>query len=101
VAPASNAAPERAETGTLNHEGIAGAAAAINFLASLASGDTRRESLADAFAEIHERSLPLVQLMWEGLSEIDGVKLYGPSPTASRTSTLGFTLRCVASIEVA
>jgi selenocysteine lyase/cysteine desulfurase len=34
--PAPNTAPERAETGTLNHEGIAGAAAAIDFLASLA-----------------------------------------------------------------
>jgi cysteine desulfurase family protein (TIGR01976 family) len=33
--PAPNTAPERAETGTLNHEGIAGAAAAVNFLASL------------------------------------------------------------------
>ena len=46
VAPASNLAPERAETGTLNHEGIAGTEAAVNFLASLAGGDgDRRERL--------------------------------------------------------
>src|SRR5262249_16356158 len=30
--PAPNEAPERAETGTQNHEGIAGAAAAVGFL---------------------------------------------------------------------
>src|SRR5262249_16259720 len=33
--PAPDSAPERAETGTQNHEGIAGAAAAVDFLASL------------------------------------------------------------------
>ena len=36
--PAPETAPERLETGTLNHEGIAGAAAAVEFLASLALG---------------------------------------------------------------
>ena len=40
VQPSSNAAPERAETGTLNHEGIAGAAAAVDFLASLSKALT-------------------------------------------------------------
>src|SRR5207248_9532196 len=41
--PAPDSAPERAETGTQNHEGIARAAAAVAFLASLAPGSTRRE----------------------------------------------------------
>src|SRR5437764_12249985 len=39
--PAPDSAPERAETGTQNHEGIAGAAAAVDFLASLAPSPTR------------------------------------------------------------
>ena len=34
--PAPDTAPERAEMGTQNHEGIAGAAAAVDFYASLA-----------------------------------------------------------------
>jgi len=101
VAPSSNAAPERAETGTLNHEGMAGASAAISFLASLAAGGRRRESLALAMAAIHQRSLPLVHQMWTGLAEIDGVTLYGPTPTSVRTSTVAFTVRGVASSEVA
>ena len=38
LAPAPDAAPERIETGTQNHEGIAGAAAAVDFLAALGDG---------------------------------------------------------------
>lgn len=101
IAPSPNEAPYRAETGTLNHEGIAGAAAAVDFLASLAPSDSRRVSLAAVFDAVHERSLPLVEAMWTGLSSIDGVTLYGPGPDAARTSTLGFTVRGVPSSEVA
>jgi cysteine desulfurase family protein (TIGR01976 family) len=36
--PAPQRAPERAETGTQNHEGIVGAAAAVDFIAGLAGG---------------------------------------------------------------
>jgi hypothetical protein len=47
--PSPNTAPERAETGTQNHEGMAGAAAAVEFLASLAPGESRRDRLRAAF----------------------------------------------------
>jgi selenocysteine lyase/cysteine desulfurase len=40
VEPASNEIPERVETGTQNHEGIVGAGAAVEFLASLASAQS-------------------------------------------------------------
>ncbi len=99
--PASNAAPERAETGTQNHEGMAGAAAAVDFLASLGSGETRRSWLQAAFAELHQRSVILVRQLWDGLSASDGVQLYGPAPAAPRTPTVAFTLRGVPSREVA
>ncbi|MEO6969867.1 MAG: cysteine desulfurase-like protein, partial [Chthoniobacterales bacterium] len=78
--PAPDTAPERAETGTQNHEGIAGAAAAVDFLASLASGATRRERLGAAYAELQERGGELVRQLWQGLSETEGVKTFGPSP---------------------
>lgn len=42
VAPAPDTAPERAETGTQNHEGIAGIRAVIDWLASLSDGGSRR-----------------------------------------------------------
>ena len=99
--PAPDSAPERAETGTQNHEGITGAAAAVDFLASLAPGATRRERLRAAFQQLHKRGDPLVTRLWTGLAEIESVRLYGPPPGAPRTPTLAFTVNGMPSIEVA
>jgi cysteine desulfurase family protein (TIGR01976 family) len=92
LAPAPNSAPERMETGTQNHEGIVGAAAAVDFLASLGTGATRRACLTDTFAELHRRGQNLLRRMWEGLSAIAGVTLYGPKPGSPRTPTVAFTV---------
>jgi selenocysteine lyase/cysteine desulfurase len=107
--PAPDYAPEVAETGTQNHEGIVGAAAAVEFLASLTRGmptaplevSARRERLRSSFAALHARGARLAKRLWEGLSEMDGVKLYGPGPDEPRTPTVAFTVRGVASTEVA
>jgi cysteine desulfurase family protein (TIGR01976 family) len=101
LAPAPDTSPERLETGTQNHEGIAGARAAVDFLASLAPSLSRRGSLAAAFAGLHERAESHTRRLWEGLSKIPGVTLYGPSPSHPRTPTVAFTLAGVASGEVA
>jgi cysteine desulfurase family protein (TIGR01976 family) len=101
VQPSANSAPERAETGTLNHEGIAGAAAAVDFLASLGKGTDRREQLLAAYAVLDERSAALTERIWRGLADIKSVTLYGPPPNAARTSTVAFTLDRVPSSEVA
>jgi cysteine desulfurase family protein (TIGR01976 family) len=92
--PAPEIAPERLETGTQNHEGIIGAAAAVNYIASI-GGDTgtRRQRLARAFEALHERGEELLVQLWEGLIAIDGVTLYGPPPGTPRTPTVSFTLR--------
>jgi len=92
--PAPEAAPERLETGTQNHEGIVGAGAAVDYLASIGGeGGTRRERLARAFTSLHERGDALLVRLWEGLVSIDGVTIYGPPPGTARTPTLSFTLR--------
>src|SRR5881398_1396119 len=90
--PAPDSAPERAETGTQNHEGIAGAAAAVDFLASLAPGATRRDCLRAAFQQLHERGDALVTQLWNGLREVDRIRLYGPPSGTPRTPTIAFTL---------
>lgn len=90
--PAPDTAPDRLETGTANFEGIAGAAAAVNFLASLADGNTRRERLAAAFTGLHEHSMALFAELWNGLAAIPGLTLYGPPPCEERIPTLSFTL---------
>src|SRR6266436_1629265 len=99
--PAPDSAPERAETGTQNHEGIAGAAAAVDFLASLAPGPTRRGRLHAGLRQLHERSDPLIRQLWNGLQEIGRVRLYGPPSGTARTPTIAFTVNGVPSIEVA
>lgn len=91
--PAGQAAPERFETGTLNHEGIVGAAAAVEWLASLGgAAGSERERLARVFAKLSERENALAGRMWQGLEAIDGVTLYGPPPGTPRTATAVFTV---------
>jgi cysteine desulfurase family protein (TIGR01976 family) len=99
--PAPDYAPERVETGTQNHEAIAGAAAAVDFLASLANDGSRRERLAIVFDELQTRHHELITRLWEGLSTTKGVTIYGPPPEAPRTSTVSFTVKGFSSEAVA
>jgi cysteine desulfurase family protein (TIGR01976 family) len=100
LVPAPDYAPERAETGTQNHEGMLGSAAAVDFLASLTGGDTRRARLQSSFDALHARGAALARQLWEGLSSIKRVKLYGPPPDAKRTPTIAFTVGGYPAIEV-
>ena len=90
--PAPDTAPERLETGTQNHEGIMGAAAAVRFLASLAGGFEGREALQATFDALHARGRCLVERLWTGLRAIQGVSVYGPPPDRPRTPTVSFTV---------
>jgi cysteine desulfurase family protein (TIGR01976 family) len=100
--PAPDTAPERLETGTQNHEGIVGAAAAVDFLASLAGERLpRREALARVFDALHARGQALITRLYTGLQAIDGVTVYGPPPSAPRTPTVAFVVRGRPSDEVA
>jgi selenocysteine lyase/cysteine desulfurase len=90
--PASDAPPERAETGTLNHEGIVGAAAAVEWIGSLAAGESLRGRLSGAYDGLHRRGTDLTAQLWDGLASVTGVKLYGPAPGAPRTPTVAFTV---------
>jgi selenocysteine lyase/cysteine desulfurase len=99
--PAPNDVPERMETGTQNHEGIVGSGAAVEFLASLAPGATRRERLVGAMSGLHARGDLLCAQLWNGLTEISGVRCYGPPPGQPRTPTVAFTVAGVSSAEVA
>jgi len=101
LAPASSEAPERVETGTLNHEGIVGAGAAVDFLASLAEGGSRRAALRRSFAVLHERSQRLLERLWAGLASVPGVAVFGPPPDKPRTPTVSFTVAGQSSDEVA
>ena len=86
--PAPDEAPERAETGTQNQEGIAGIAATVRFLESL---DWRA---------LHDEGARFAARLWNGLSSIRGVRLFGPPPGHPRTPTVSFTLDGMSGEEV-
>lgn len=101
LVPAPDDPPENVETGTQNQEGMVGAGAAIDFLASLAEGETRRDRLVQSYAELHQRSAALTARIWNGLQSLPRVKLYGCPPEQERTATIAFTISGISSTDVA
>jgi cysteine desulfurase family protein (TIGR01976 family) len=101
LAPAPDFAPERVETGTQNHEGIAGIEATVDFLASFDAGESRRDRLGTFFAAAHEEGQRLTRMLWEGLASIPCVRLYGPSPAEQRTPTVSFTMAGISCDDIA
>src|SRR5687768_3926932 len=99
--PAPDYAPENAETGTQNQEGMVGAAAAVDFLASLGESGSRRESLVNVFQEVHSRSIRLFERLWNALLSMPRVTVYGPPPGSPRTATLSFTIDGITSTDAA
>jgi len=96
VRPAGNRPPYKFETGTQNHEGIAGTLAAVEYLASL-SGDkgTRRERILWSMKRIQDYERGLVTHLTEGLQRIKGLRIYGitePDRCDQRVPTVAFRL---------
>jgi len=101
LVPAPDYAPENVETGTQNQEGMVGAAAAVDFLASFSTDGTRRQRLDHAFSEMHVRNSILTRKLWTALTSLDGVRVYGPSPDKPRTPTISFTIDNLRSSDAA
>ncbi|MBA3349977.1 MAG: cysteine desulfurase-like protein [Actinobacteria bacterium] len=114
VAPSSDVSPHRWETGTGNHEGMAGLVAAIDYLAGLGSGagggapdgegtgvegpgaggvaaaGGRRPALVRAGEAIAAWEAGLTVRWLQGLESVPGVRLYGiadPGRAGERTPT--------------
>ena len=93
VRPASEELPGRWETGTQSHEAMAGAVAAIDYLASLApagAGAGRRERLLAAMTAIRDHESTLSERFLRGLGGVAGARLFGiadPARVAERCPT--------------
>ncbi len=98
--PAPNTIPDRSETGTQNHEGIVGSGAAVDFLASLSPGATRRQRLVCTLEGLHTRGDALATRLWNGLGALRGVRCYGPPPERPRTPTIAFVVEGMPASEV-
>lgn len=93
LAPSTNVVPERFEFGTLPYEIMAGAAAAVDFLAGIAPGTaaTRRDRLVASLHAVDEHELRMRGLIEQGLAALgDRVTLW--SRAADRTPTLLITV---------
>ncbi|MEO0410206.1 MAG: cysteine desulfurase-like protein [Pseudomonadota bacterium] len=94
--PAPKDGPVKFESGTMNHEGLAGSIAAVDYLASLGASqaNTRRSQLKASFADIMAYEAQLCWSLIEGLSEIEGVKIHGITDRTKaqwRAPTISFT----------
>lgn len=99
VRPASDDIPDRWETGTKNHEGLAGVTAAIEYLAELGQRiepvTTRRAALVQAMEAIKAYERGLSEQLIAGLLAIPGLTFYGISDPACfdmRTPTVAVRL---------
>ncbi|MCB0063265.1 MAG: cysteine desulfurase-like protein [Caldilineaceae bacterium] len=98
VRPAMGKVPGQWETGTKNHEGLAGTLAAIEYIASLGvayggagADETRRAKLIAAWQVIHEQEQLLLAHLIKGLQTIPGVRIYGitdPAAWGKRVTTV-------------
>jgi selenocysteine lyase/cysteine desulfurase len=84
VRPAGEELPGKWETGTKNHEGLAGVGAAIDYLAEIGvrygnapTTATRREKLIAAWPVVYEYEQLLIERLVEGLEVVPGVRIYG------------------------
>ena len=94
LAPSSDEVPARFERGTLPFADLAGVAAAVEHLASLApgaaSGGSRRERLLASMTAVEEYEMALFVRLLDGLGAMSHVTLYGKA--ARRTPTAFFTV---------
>ena len=87
------AAPHRIETGTLNHAGIDGLRAAVEYLAGWGSGATLRERIVDAMSCISAYEHGLAKFYHDAVRELPGVEVWGPDfSSRSRAPTVSITL---------
>ncbi len=108
VRPARSQPPDKFETGTANHEGIAGARAAVDYLAWLGEKHGldfagqggvytgRRLHLKKALTTIQAYERELFTRLMRGLGDIPGVQIYGitdPARFDCRTPTVAFTIK--------
>jgi cysteine desulfurase family protein (TIGR01976 family) len=92
LASSPDTVPERFETGTPPYADLAGAAAAVDYLASLdgAAAGSRRARLLTSMAAAQAHEQRLFHVLLDGLTSMPHVTCYGKA--ASRTATAYFTV---------
>lgn len=90
LSPAPSYIPDKLETGTQNHEGIAGIQPAIEFFESLGDGSTRRERILSGIERIEAYENNLADFLREELSKLENITLYQGDSSVPKTPTIAF-----------
>ena len=109
--PAPHTIPEKFETGTKNHECLAGLVGTINYLADLGRRSTGlqegegdlRAALVAAMTAIRAYETALSAALLDGLTSVPGLRLYGitdPVRLDRRVPTFAFTIDGMPSPQV-
>ena len=85
--PAPALSPDRWETGTQSFESLAGVTAAVDYIASLGHGDTRRDQIVDAYRAIQDHESKLADRFLAGVAEMPRLTLFGATGSHGRTPT--------------
>jgi cysteine desulfurase family protein (TIGR01976 family) len=99
VRPSSDESPDRWETGTQNHEALAGLVAAIDYIASVGSeaapSGHRRPRVVEGMRAIEAWETTLSNRFLASLGELERVTLFGISEISrTRERTPTFAVRC-------
>lgn len=90
---AGQEAPERIETGTLNHAALAGVRAGIDYIESFGNGESRRERLAHAMEAIGAHERELARSCWDAAGQLPRIRRWGPSfDAALRAPTIALSI---------
>jgi cysteine desulfurase family protein (TIGR01976 family) len=87
IRPAPSSAPGSWERGTAAFELLAGVTAAVDYLASLGSGPSRRPRLVAGIGAAAGHTDGLAAQFVGGLAGLDHVTMFGPGPGQPRTPT--------------
>jgi selenocysteine lyase/cysteine desulfurase len=96
--------PDKFETGTLSHEGMAGCLGAIEYLEMLGVGATRRERLASAWSVIADYERALTLRLIDGIAPLKGLTIRGVTSANAmhrRVPTVSFTVDGVEPVNLA
>ncbi len=99
LVPSPDTYPEKLETGTQNHEGIAGILPVIEFFEGFGAGDTRRERILSGFEHLKTYENSLAKRMRDGLKEMAHVTLFEAAEDVPKTPTIAFQVNTIAPAE--
>jgi len=101
IRPAPNKVPDKWESGTQSFESIAGVAAAVDYMASLGTGATRRDRIVSGYSAIANHEAMLSDRFLDGIESIPSISLYGKPTTADRTPTFAIDVAGMSPHDVA